>query len=314
MNNRKYLIYPKNREKVQWKVPALFNNDEAALILNDVCEELGIRKPIQSVYGSIMCSWGGGRASKIKELDEKKAEQIINDFNNRNISCCFTFSAARITKEELEDKTGNALLKMASNSSYQNYAIVTSDLLTDYIRDKYPNIKLISSILRPVYEIDDYNETPDYYNELCKRYDKVVIRPDFCFDNRYLKKLKYKNKIEILANLTCLSKCVLSRKHYDLASDQEKGIRTDFDFDFCNKEMRNVQSVFNTNVLSREDIDRLVKLGFTNFKLKGRNSGAYIFLDTLSRYIFEPTGISQNISRLVGLKLEQFGIDPFNNG
>lgn len=301
MFSDKDLVYPKNRENISWKVPSLFNNDETILHLSDVCKELGLRQPIQSVYGSIKSAWGGGRPSKIKEMNKDDVAKTLNDYNSRGISCCFTFSSFSINEEELEDKTGNMLLTLASEGNKQNYAIVSSDTLAFYIRKNYPKIKLISSILKPVYEIDDYNETPEYYNSLCEKYDKVVIRPDFCHDEKFLKKLKYKDKIEIMTNLTCIRKCPLTRKHYDLFSDIEKGIREN-DFDFCNKEMRNAKSVFNTNLLTNSDVDRLVKLGFKNFKLKGRNIPQQRLLEMIGIYIFEPSGIYQNINRLVCLR------------
>lgn len=303
MQNSAVSIYPKNREKIKWKVPSLFNNDEVILTLSDICQEIGIRQPIHSVYGSVRCSWGGGRSSKWLSIDKPQAVEMISKHSKRGISCCFTFSNYHVSKEDLDDKIGNLLLDVASQSDAQNYAIVSSDILTDYIRKNYPNIKIISSILKPVYEIDNYQDTPEYYNNLCKTYDKVVVRPEFCFNDKLLKQLKDKNKIEIMTNLTCLKQCPLTRRHYDLYSDIENGRKTE-DMDFCNKEMRNAQSVYNTSLLSSQDIDRLLKLGFTNFKLKGRNILRSQLLEMIGIYIFEPTGIYQNISRLVGLRID----------
>lgn len=302
MNRTSMPVYPKKRENIQWKVPSLFNNDEAVLLLDEMCKELGFRQPIQSVYGSVRCSWSGGRTSAWKDIDKSKAVEMISKHNERGISCCFTFSNYYISKDDLDDKVGNLLLDVASQGDVQNYAIVSSDILTDYIKHKYPNIKLIASMLKPVYEIDNYQDTPDYYNNLCDIYEKVVIRPDFNFDDKFLKKLNKKNKIEILANQACMQKCVISRKHYDLFSNIEAGKEPETKA-FCNAEMKKLESIYRTTLLSNEDMDRLIRLGFVNFKLRGRSLSPSLLLDSIGLYIFEPTGIYQNMKRLISYKM-----------
>lgn len=302
MNRTSMPVFPKKRENIQWKVPSLFNNDEAVLLLDEMCSDLGLRQPIQSVYGSVRCSWSGGRTSEWKDIDKNQAVEMISKHNKRGISCCFTFSNYYVTKDELDDKIGNLLLDVASKGDMQNYAIVSSDVLTDYIKKKYPNIKLIASMLKPVYEIDNYQDTPEYYNNLCNVYDKVVIRPDFNFDDKFLKKLKYKNKIEILANQACMQSCVISRKHYDLFADIEAGKEPE-NKGFCNAEMRKLESIYKTTLLTNEDMVRMINLGFTNFKLRGRSLSPSLLLDAIGLCIFEPTGVFQNIKRLMSYKM-----------
>ncbi len=298
----KISFYPKNRGDIKWKVPSLFNNDNLVLTLTDYCKELGVKQPVNSVYGGVKSAWSGGRVSQLDEVEETKIYDILSEYNQRDISCGFTFSNYRIKEEDLEDKSANLLLKIASDVSDQNYAIVSSDILADYIRSKYPRIKLISSIIKPVYEHKNYDETPDYYNKLCERYDKVVVRPEFYFEKGFMKKLKHKKKIEIMANLGCLQRCPLASKHYDLTVEWDAGREAQYT-KFCHVEMNNVQSVYKTTTICSEDIEDLIKLGFENFKLKGRGISDIQLMDSIGNFIFHPTGYFLHLEIMVFKKL-----------
>ena len=295
-------IYSKNRENVIWQVPSLFHYDEILFYLLDDLRDLGIKNTIGSVYGSVRSSWGGGQPSGWVGVDREAAESIIFKHNYNNISCCFTFSNYNVEEKDLKDETANLLLDVASQGDYQNFAIVSSELLAEYIRNTYPKIKLISSMLKPIYEFDDFSETPDYYNDLCERYDRVVIRPEFSFDENFLKKLKYKNQIDIMVNYDCIPNCPISRKHYDFYSQVELGIKERSE-DFCHLEKRKAQSVYNTTLMSNDDMDRVLKLGFNSFKLRGRRFTKGQVIELFGQYIFDPTGIFQNMKTRVMLKV-----------
>ncbi len=303
-------VYYKNRENVNWKVPALFHYDDIVFLLLEILNELGIKHNIESVYGCVKSRWGGGRPSGWLDIDRETAESIIHKHNGNKVSCSFTFSNYRVTEADFDDKTANLLLDIANQSSHVNYAIVSSDLLADYIKSKYPNIKLISSVLKPMYEIDNCKDTPDYYNKLCEKFDRVVIRPEFAFDNNFLKKLKHKNKIEILVNQDCILNCPLVRKHYDFHTQVELGLK-DRSEDFCHVAKRKCESVFNTNLLSNDDINRIMKLGFKNFKLRGRKFTKEQVIELIGLYIFEPTGVYQNIKNRIKLILHGDGAPHF---
>lgn len=300
INKTKKTFYTPRREKVKWKVPALFTNDDVIFLLDDICKELKLAQPVHSVFGAVKSLWGGGRVSPTTDITEAKANSILTEYNSRNISCAFTFSNYYVTKEHFNDKIPNMLLDIANSSGFTNYAIITNDKLGEYIRTKYPNIKLISSIIKPYYDFPQYNETPAYYNDLCKRFDKVVVRTEFYCDYKFMKKLKYKDKIELLVNIGCFKKCEIAKIHYDITSNFESGIDTSHTHRFCNKKMNNIESVYDIGTICNKDIDELVKLGFTNLKLKGRGSTDDILLGTIiGRYIFEPTGYFQFIEKYI---------------
>lgn len=296
--------YIKNREKLNFKVPSLFNNDSIMFNLLSVCDLYGIKIPISQVYGSIKNSWNSGRMSKIREFDEQYARDIIKKYNKFGIGVAFTFTKYNITEDMLDDKVANTMLNIASEEDF-NYAIVSSDLLVDYIRAEYPNIKLESSLLKPTYEYKDYSEKPSYYDELAKKFDKVMIRPEFGQDYKYLKQIKNKAKIDILINSNCVYKCPYSIAHYDRANmleNEEIPLNTIM----CNSRVYDKVSLQQNNLLSNDYIDKLIKLGYINYKIAGRNINPLSLLYLLGTYIFDGSGVYAHILNVLPFKSKMF--------
>ena len=293
-------ILLKGREKLEFKIPSLFSNDQIMFEFLDACKYFEIETPIKCTFGSIRSSWNGGRSSIIKNFNADEAASIIKKYNEYGISTCFTFTNYYITKDMLDDFVGNTLLEIASENE-NNYAIVSSDIIADYIREKYPKIKLESSLLRPTYEFPNYTETPKYYDDLCEKFDKVMIRPEFGQDLNYLRKIKNKDKIDILVNSNCVYKCPFSIKHYDRAVLLEKGEMSENTL-MCNRRFLNKDSIHKNNIISNSEIDKIAKLGFNKFKLAGRNINPMLFLHVLGTYIFDSSGVFQHILNYLYLK------------
>lgn len=293
-------LFIKGRDNVDWKAPALFCNDETMFRLINACKDMNITLPIKQVYGSVKCSWNGGRSSKIRDFDENYISSVIRQYNENGIGCSFTFTNYHITEDMLGDSVGNKILEIASEYD-NNYVIVSSDILADYIRKNYPKIKLESSLLKPTYECPGYTETPEYYDNLCMKFDKVVLRPELGQDLKFLKKLKYKNKIELLVNSNCVYKCPFSIKHYDRAIGLEND-EIPKNTVMCNERFYNPVSMHKNNFLSNKEIDRIIKMGFSNFKLNGRNISPMSLLLIFSTYIFEASGVFQYLLIYMSLK------------
>ena len=301
--NKELNFYPNHREKVKWKVPGLFENDKIILLLHDLCKELNIRQPIQIVFGGILSPWQGGRIPQIDIIKEKELYELINKYNERGIRCNITFSNYRITKSDLDDYMGNLVCKVINdiNSSnekkIQNGIIISSKLLSDYIREKYPYIEQTSSVIKPYYEYPKYDETPEYYNDLCNKFDRVCIRPENNTNKNFLKKLKYKNKIELMVNQLCFYKCPLSIMHYDNSVKYSKDdVDAEKRIGFCQKKVRDIKTIKEHLINNNEQIDKMISLGFYNLKLQGRGASAQtLLMGIIGRYIFYPTGYFQII-------------------
>lgn len=291
-------VFPEEYKKVKWKAPFLFAHDDMFFELLTLMDKLGIKIPVNSVYGGIPCSWDTNRVP-CRVSNDEEVKKIIKMYNTRQISCCFTFNNFDVTEEMLSDEIPNAILRIASESEFDNYAIISSDLLYSYIKKKYPKIKVISSVIKPYNEYILEPDTPDYYNNLCRKFDRVVIRPELNFDYKFLKKLKYKKQIELIVNNRCLFNCRLRAYHYRRLSEKYESASRQT---FCNKKKNNIMYINNNTLLSKNDIVNLEKLGFEYFKLDGRYwSDVELYNDVIAAYIFEPTGIIQPLRNFLSV-------------
>ena len=292
-------VFIKNHDKLNFKVPSLFSNDSIMFELLSACKHFEISLPINCTYGSVKCDWNGGRSSKIREFNEEEISRTLKNYHDFGITTCFTFTNYHINENMLDNNTGNLMLEIASE--YDNsYVIVSSDILASYIKAKYPKIKLESSLLRPTYEIRDYSEKPKYYDDLCERFDKVMIRPELGQDISFMKKIKNKDKIDILVNSNCVYKCPFSVAHYNRAVDLESE-KVPENTVMCNSRFYNKKSLYENNLLSNNDIDKLAKIGYKNFKLNGRNINEMLFLHILGTYIFDSSGIYTHLLNYMSL-------------
>ncbi len=298
-------FYTKGRKGITWRTAGLFESDETLWLLDDLLKKIGIENQIKAVYGCVTTPWGGGRMPQLDDIGEKELAKIIEKYNSRGIACYFTFSNYHADESFFDDKMGNLLCSVASNISDLNGIIVSSDALADYIKEKYPKLKQISSIIKPVYQRNNYDDTPEYYNKLCERYDLVVVRPEFYRDLNFMKKLKYKSQIELLVNLYCFSHCPLSQMHYDKTVKHSPDDTEAFQRSrFCNKKINNILNYPESLAISNENIDQLIKIGFKHFKLAGRGISSRLLLARdISRYIFDPTGHFQHVEQYISQKI-----------
>lgn len=278
-------------ESVRWQIPSLFNNDLPALVLMEtltrVYEDCPYI-PIDSAYGSMESKWNGGR-NTIRKFDSEDFNYFVNYYNSFAISCAMTFSNYHITEDDLYSENENEVLETLSVFE-DNIAIVSSDLLYDYISSKYPNVLLESSVLKPVYEHPDYDETPDYYNDLAERFSKVVVRPEWLVNDDFMKELYPKEKFVLMVNQTCVPCCEKARDHYDFYV----GMGID---PHCSKVYMDTCSI------DYYRMRELIEMGFTEFKLQGRNITSSDFLNMLCSYVFEPTGDIQTVLHYVRKKM-----------
>ena len=149
-----------------------------------VLENLSNRKDIIA-FGGINCLWHGGRFIQ-KEYSLDEIENTISLYNTKGIPCRFVFSNHKITKEDLNDKLSNDILDILSKNEL-NGVIISSDLLYEYIRNKYPKMKIVCSVIKTCVETNNWiNETPELYNSLCEKYDFVVLNPSRNLDLDFL--------------------------------------------------------------------------------------------------------------------------------
>ena len=154
-----------------------------------------------------------------------------------------------------------------------NGVICANHQLRDYVKDNYPEFKLIASRI--------FNQTDDEgIKELCRKYDLVVLPEQKNNDFELLKRVPAE-KIELIVNSFCRWHCPNRAKHYRLISKYNKKMKNPSSF------KRNFYKHFLLKRIacpksSREQIERVriepsqikkyIELGFKNFKVLDRSN------------------------------------------
>jgi len=258
---------------------------------------------IASFFGTFPPAvWNGGRNVKGR-CDEGFIKQVLKAFNDMGIPVRFTFTNPCITEELVHDEFCNRILELAYNDL--NEVIVNSQLLEDYIRDKYPKYKLTSSTCKRLDTIDGP------ISELKKDYHIVVL--DYDLNNQYdlLEKIPPgdRNRVEILCNTLCDPKCKMRKEHYRLIGENsiayneyvKSGKTTPFNLSdyyeineenaiHCKCRERNSFEIrkLPTHVSPDDIWGKYMPMGFEQFKLEGRTAGRIFLTENYLYYMAKP--------------------------
>ena len=297
-------------KSLDWNIGSLFAHDAYVWKLVDVLNELGYVNPIKYVFGSIPCLFQGGRVAP-RNAELKDAYSIFDEYNKRNIGCRLTFSSTLIRENDLTNTLCNSLMSYLNDKGKEanNGVIVSSDLLAKYIRQNYPNLQVISSQVKPSVEVGlgTEEENLDYYNSLFDLYDIVVVNPFKAIDGNFISGLKYTERVEFIANHRCVPNCPMAKLHYE--TQMKLGVAaldgadlTDFvnTLDEINKKCLGVKASYPLagTSMSQSTIENLVRKGFTQFKIEGRDNDGICFIRDLGDYIFE-TYLYQRVANAI---------------
>ena len=173
---------------------------------------------IGSIYGAPAgCIWGGGRIS----CGGATAREVLALLREYGISGRLTFSNSLLRAEHLADPQCNALCEQfAKSGSVPNGVIVHSDLLADYLQQRWPELYLVSSTTKVLTEFAELRQ------ELEKPQFRYVV-PDFRL-NPALEQLRtlppeQKAKVEFLCNECCWFGCTERKRCYETVSRQNLG-------------------------------------------------------------------------------------------
>lgn len=242
---------------------------------------------IGSIYGAPAdCIWGGGRVG----FGGEDAQRVASLMKEYEISARLTFSNSLLREEHFQDKKCNELCELFNtNSKVRNGAIIYSDLLLDYLKQKYSYLHFISSTTKVITDFDRFRE------ELARE-DFLFVVPDFRLNKNFERlnnlSIKEKNKVEFLCNECCYFGCKdrkecyenVSRKslgenckdHICKAPDSEQGYRFS-------------KAMTSPGFIGIEDIrNTYIPMGFSDFKIEGRGLGSAILLEFLLYYMTKP--------------------------
>ena len=254
---------------------------------------------IGSIYGAQAdCLWGGGRVG----FGEEPAEHVAALMREYGISARLTFSNSLLREEHLSDRKCNRLCALFEKSGatgndsmlnthgvVENGIILTSDLLMDYIKSKYPGFYFVSSTTKV---LTDFGQLED---EL-KREDFRYVVPDFrlnkAFDRLFALPDVWKDKVEFLCNECCSFDCKQRRKCYENVS--RKSLGEDREDHVCpsaqaGRGYRFSDAMKNPGFIGNDDIRNIyLPNGFSQFKIEGRSLGSAVVLEFLLYYMTRP--------------------------
>lgn len=282
-------------EGVNWSVPFLFANQAFYSNLVRHFGEIDIDLPVRDVYGFVRNKWNG------YEVGSERLRNIgfyIKDIVAGNATPVINFSNYHLEEQDLKDRYCNDLLDYAVGLKAK--FIISSDLLYDYIKSKYPNARLISSNIKALYEIEKGKES-EFYNSLYDKYEMITLSPFYVKDGflNDLDKYSDVSKFEVIVNDTCLKSCSKFKEHNEGVENFEMGKCEYIDYyKICPKnEMDIKDGITQTLVLSRKELDNLVyNAGIKNLRLNGYSLQPILFNELISSYIFNPIGNFQHVS------------------
>ena len=242
---------------------------------------------IGSVYGAPAdCLWGGGRVG----FGEDRPEEAAALMREYGISARLTFSNSLLRPEHLSDRKCNRLCALFEKSGeVQNGVILCSDLLLDYLLERYPGLYFISSTTKVLTD----------FRQLKAELDRPEFRfvvPDFrlnkAFDSLNTLSEAEKRKVEFLCNECCRIGCPDRKACYENVS--RKNLGESCPDHICSspsaaRGYRFSDAMESPAFIGIEDIrNTFLPNGFTQFKIEGRSLGSAVILEFLLYYLTKP--------------------------
>ena len=242
---------------------------------------------IGSIYGAPAdCLWGGGRVG----FGEARAEDALALTREYGVSARLTFSNSLLREEHLADKKCNALCALfEKGGAVENGVILSSDLLLDHLRERYPGLYFVSSTTKVLTGFAQLE------HELDREEFRYVV-PDFRLNKAFgrLNALadKQKRKVEFLCNECCWFACPDRKACYENVS--RKNLGEDCADHVCaspqaERGYRFSDAMENPGFIGIGDIQRVyLPNGFSHFKIEGRSLGSAVVLELLLYYLTKP--------------------------
>ncbi|MBR5421988.1 MAG: hypothetical protein IK115_12660 [Lachnospiraceae bacterium] len=235
---------------------------------------------IGSVYGTFPGAiWNGGR-TVLGFASKNDAELTMKAYNSRKVPLRFTWTNPLIGEEQIHDTYCNLIMRLADNG--MNQVLVNSPVLEDYLREKYPGYKFISSTTKRI------KDTGTLEEELKKDYFMVVLDYDLNHDEEVLKALEPEaSRVEILVDEICFPNCPKRLDHYRDEAEKQLQFEIAPPFNCPNRQSKKSfeDCMKRPAFISREELDAYMDRGFENFKLVGRGLPGELVLESYLYYL-----------------------------
>ena len=242
---------------------------------------------IGSIYGAPAdCLWGGGRAG----FGEASPRDVLALMQEYGISARLTFSNSLLREEHLSDRKCNTLCRLfAEDGGVQNGVIVHSDLLLEYLAQRWPGLYFVSSTTKV---LTDFRELKSELDRADFRYVVPDFRLNRQFDALSALTQAQKDKVEFLCNECCWFGCTDRKRCYETVSRMNLGevcpehrcAAPDADGGY-----RFSKAMENPGFIGVRDIEDIyLPMGFSQFKIEGRSLGSALVLEFLLHYMTRP--------------------------
>lgn len=240
---------------------------------------------IGSVYGTFPGAiWNGGRNILDGFASKREVDNVIKSYNSLGIPVRFTWTNVFLEEKHIYDTYCNMVMRVGNNGL--NQVLVNSPILEKYIRETYPNYKVLSSTTKRILSVDRLME------EMGKDYFLVVLDYDLNHNEKVIEKLlPQADRVEILVNETCQPHCPNRVNHYKEISKYQLEYDTSIKFPCSdpNPEKRTFRGCSKLpSFMTNADVDEYVKKGFKNFKIVGRGEGKEFYMDSIIYFLVKP--------------------------
>lgn len=290
-------------KKILWHLPGLYSQFGFYQKLFDLIKQspyiMKDNHEVHLVYGAFPNTiWNCGRCVVEPNmlLLKDQIKNILSFYDFYKVKIALTWSNHLLSKDHLSDQYCNMITNLCNKDG--NYVICYTDLMREYIREKYLNYRLICSMTRP----KPHDNSIDIDKWLDK-FEIVVLNKDNnkeIFNNEYLESVA--NRVEILVNQRCVVNCPNEMKHYDaIANAQLHYELSDFKCVFNDTinstrlyvkpydatQFDNLLVPKDSNLVTVSEVEELAKKGFCHFKIQGRYKDPYVLLDTIIYYMIK---------------------------
>ena len=271
-------------KKVYWHLPGFCAN----FYINQIIINLMKEHPdkfrdgycVGSVYGTFPGAiWNGGRF--VYGVSAKRdMEQMIQTYNRFGVPVRFTWTNSLLEEKHTYDTYCNMIMDIANNG--KNQVLVNTKVLEDYLMNKYPNFKYISSTTKRITTLEGMQK------ELENGYFMVVLDYDLNHNEEVLTALEPEaGRVEILVDEICYPNCPKRTAHYKDESLRQLTFDRGPAFDCPNRKTipTFAECKKRPAFISNEEIGRYIDRGYVNFKLVGRGLPQDMLIDSYMYFL-----------------------------
>lgn len=241
---------------------------------------------ISEVYGSLPDSPvpSARPSKKLKNISFHKFQQQLERLILNNICFNYLLNTNTSLSESLSSKL---LIYLAQLQELGITNITVGNIeLCSFIKENFDSFKVCISSTFGVKTISQI--------KTCENYGADSVYLDSIHINRNFKRLREiitntSLSIKLYANISCISRCPITKKHYDIFANKQNGTtlkQNDNYFASCSLiKLKSKVEWIQMQWIRPEDIDKYEDEGFTFFKLSDRLAPTNIILQIAQAYL-----------------------------